>query len=187
MSSPPGYQDPFETWSAKFSRKIKENPWVPIGCLATCGALAMSAAKLRAGKSSDMNFWLRARVVLQGLTLVALLAGSMSIQKIRKEELARLNIGEDGLPQIEATTELAREKKEKERLGFEERLKAAQATTEMEEGLARRVVKGPAVHRERREDEPHPAANATTAAVKKSESWRWWSKSGGSGSQESSS
>jgi len=41
-----------------------------------------------------MNFWLRARVVLQGLTLVALLAGSMSIQKARKEELARSNIGE---------------------------------------------------------------------------------------------
>jgi len=38
-----------------------------------------------------MNFWLRARVVLQ---VVALLAWSMSIQKARKEELARLNIGE---------------------------------------------------------------------------------------------
>jgi hypothetical protein len=50
---------------------------------------------------------------------------------------------------IEATTELAREKeKEKE-------------------------MKGPAVHRERREDEPHPPANPTTAAVKKSENWRW--------------
>jgi len=45
---------------------------------------------------------------------------------------------------IEATTELAREKKkEKEMLKFKERLKAAQATTGMEEGLARRVVKGP--------------------------------------------
>jgi len=86
------------------------------GCLATCGALAISAAKFRAGKSSDVNFWLRARVVLQGLTLNALLAGSMSIQEVQKEELARLNIGQD----IEATTEPAR-KKEKEKLEFEER------------------------------------------------------------------
>jgi len=56
------------------------------------------------------------------------LAGSMSIQKARIEELAKLNIGEDGLPQIEATTELAREK---EKLEVEERLQAAQATAEM--------------------------------------------------------
>lgn len=147
----------------------------------------MSAAKLRAGKSSDMNYWLRARVVLQGLTLVALLAGSMSIQKTRKEELARLNIGEDGLPQIDATTELLREKKkEKEKLEFEERLKEAQAATEIEEGFGRRVVKGPAVHKERREDESRPAANATIAAVKKSESWRWWSRNDGSGPHEGS-
>jgi cobalamin-dependent methionine synthase I len=112
----------------------------------------------------------------------------MSIQKARKQEIASLNIGEDGLPQIEATTELLREKKkEKEKMEFEERLKAAQAATEMEEGLPRRVVKGPAVHRERREEESHTATNATTAAVRKSESWRWWSRSGGSGSQESGS
>lgn len=31
MSSGFGYQDPLETWSAKFGRKFKENPWVPLG------------------------------------------------------------------------------------------------------------------------------------------------------------
>ena len=25
------YQDPLETWNEKFSRKFKENPWVPLG------------------------------------------------------------------------------------------------------------------------------------------------------------
>jgi hypothetical protein len=121
-----------------------------------------------------MNYWLRARVGLQGLTLVALVAGSMSIQKARKEEMARLNAGGDegGLAQ-----------KEKEKLEFEERLKEAQATTEMEEGLSKRVVKGPAVRTEKREERiqassSEPATNTTSAAVKQSKSWRWWSNGG---------
>ena len=120
-----------------------------------------------------MNYWLRARVGLQGLTLVALVAGSMSIQKARKEEMARLNAGgDDG--------ELAQKK---EKLEFEERLKEAQATTEMEEGLSKRVVKGPAVRTEKREERiqasfSEPATNTTPAAVKQSKSWRWWSKGG---------
>lgn len=127
-----------------------------------------------------MNFWLRARVGLQGLTLVALVAGSMSIQEARKEEMARLNAGGD-------EGELA-QKKEKEKLEFEERLKEAQAATEMEEGLSKRVVKGPAVRTEKREERiqassSEPAANTTATAVKQSKSWRWWwSKSGDSDS-----
>lgn len=176
MLPPPGYQDPLETWSEKFARKFKENPWVPIGCLATCGALVMSAIKLRAGKSSEMNYWLRARVGLQGLTLAALVVGSMAIQNARKEEMAQLNAGE-------GEGELA-QKKEKEKLEFEERLKEAQAATEMEEGLSKKVVKGPAVKNEKREERmlagqsgaSEPAANATSAAVKESKTWRWWSK-----------
>ena len=134
----------------------------------------MSAVKLRAGKSSEMNLWLRARVGLQGLTLVALVAGSMAIQKARKEETDRLNAGG-------GEGELA-QKKEKERLEFEERLKEAQATTEMEQGLSKRVVKGPAVRTEKREERIQASssepANTTSAAVKQSKSWRWWSKSG---------
>lgn len=115
-----------------------------------------------------MNLWLRARVGLQGLTLVAIVAGS----QVRKEEMARLN--DEG--------ELAQKKEEK--LEFEERLKEAQATTEMEQGFSKRVVKGPAVRTEKREERiqassSEPAANPTSAAVKQSKSWAWWgSKSG---------
>ncbi|KAF8962087.1 hypoxia induced protein conserved region-domain-containing protein [Flammula alnicola] len=192
------YQDPLETWSEKANRKFKENPWVPIGCLATCGALVMSAIKMRQGQSKNMNYWLRARVVLQGLTLAVLVAGSMSIQKSRNKEIANAGIGEaeGGLPRNEATTELLLEKrKEKEKLEFEERLREAQEATEMEEsaGLSgMKTVKGPTVHKERREEErrKHDAAarqgaGSTIGAVKKSNSWRWWSKgSSGSGSQE---
>ncbi|KAF8950037.1 hypoxia induced protein conserved region-domain-containing protein, partial [Flammula alnicola] len=112
-----------ETWSEKANRKFKENPWVPIGCLATCGALVMSAIKMRQGQSKNMNYWLRTRVVLQGLTLVVLVAGSMSIQKSRNKEIADAGVGknEEGLL-----------RNEKERQEFEERLREAQHATEME-------------------------------------------------------
>jgi len=132
----------------------------------------MSASKLRAGKSTEMNYWLRARVGLQGLTLGALVVGSMSIQKPRQEELAMLNTGGE-------ESELAK-KKEKEKLEFEARLKEAQATTAMEEGLLKKVGKGPAVHRREERIEAEPAANTTSGVVKQSNSWRWWgwSKSG---------
>ncbi|CAA7268807.1 unnamed protein product [Cyclocybe aegerita] len=184
---PRAYQDPLETWSEKFVRKFNENPWVPLGCLATCGALVMSAVKLRAGKSKDMNYWLRARVVLQGVTVLALLSGTMSLQKAREARLAAEAAGELSEP------ELSKEKqaeKEKERSEFEERLKQAELTTEVEAGFGiagtrrvktsdvkRDVGSGPA--------QPPPAPNATSNELKSSGKWRWWSSSSNSSSQNS--
>jgi len=116
----------YETWTEKFKRKFNENPWVPIGCLATTGALLMASVRMRAGKSKDMQYWLRARVAFQGLTLVALVAGSMAIRAQRKEQLAESGVDET-LPRNEATTELIKErKKEREKTEFEERLKGAE-------------------------------------------------------------
>ena len=217
MSLGSRYQDPFETWSAKFSRKFKENPWVPlgaffchfldnwnaftishiynIGCLATCGALVMSAVKMRAGKSKSMNYWLRARVVLQGVTLVALVAGSMALQKQKNAQISDLGIDAAELPRNEATTELSREKKKiLEQREFEERLKDAEAAAEREQGVGMMVVKGPSVNKERREEEKKRAQTQQTDSedasqspvlneVKKSNSWLWWS-SGKSSEQQ---
>jgi len=116
----------YETWTEKFKRKFNENPWVPVGCLATTGALLMASVKMRAGKSKDMQYWLRARVAFQGLTLVALVAGSMAIQAQRKQQLNESGVDET-LPRNEATTELINQrKKEKEKAEFEERLKGAE-------------------------------------------------------------
>jgi len=154
-------QDPLESWSQKFSRKFKENPWVPIGCLATCGALVMSAVKLRAGKSQQMNHWLRARVALQGATVVALLLGSTW-----GREWLKKNFGKEGAIASSEEAELSKElKREKERMEFEERLRGAQEATEQEESLGisgKRVVKGPTV--------------TTSAAVKNSDSYRQWTQ-----------
>jgi len=188
-----------ETWSEKFGRKFKENPWVPLGCLATCGALVMSAARMRAGKSTSMNYWLRARVVLQGVTLVALVAGSMALQREKNTQISDLGIGaaDGGLPRNGATTELNREKKKiRERQEFEERMKDAELSAEREQGLGMMTVKGPSVNKERREEEekkrlvsvptqqadPSPQSSVVNE-VKKSNSWGWWS-SGKSSEQQ---
>ncbi|KAF9485678.1 hypothetical protein BDN70DRAFT_870988 [Pholiota conissans] len=160
---PPMYQDPSESWSDKAQRKFKENPWVPLGCLATTGALVMSAIKMRQGQSKTMNYWLRARVALQGATLVALVGGSMSLQKARKERLLKEAAdAEAGFPgglsgaftQSPADTEGVKltgeqmRQREVEKREFAERMRAAEMAAEMEAGAGlsgMRTVKGPVV------------------------------------------
>jgi len=150
----------------------------------------MSAAKMRAGKSTSMNYWLRARVVLQGLTLVALVAGSIALQKKKDTQISDIGAAEGGLPRNEAATELRLEKKILEKQEFEERLKDAQVAAEQEQGVGMMTVKGPSVNKERREEEekkkrqaPVQTQQADTSQlispvlneVKKSNGWRWWS------------
>jgi len=143
----------------------------------------MSAVKMRQGKSKQMNHWLRARVGLQGVTLVALVGGSLALQKARKEELEK-NGG--------ALTESQEAQRAQEKLEFEQRLLEAQMTVEMENeagvsGL--KTVKGPALNNRRREEERRKTEETaavsaasveekvdgpTTEAVK---SRAWWSSS----------
>jgi len=111
----------FESWSEKFNRKVSENPWVPLGCLATCGALVMSAVKMRQGKSQSMNYWMRARVGLQGVTLVALVVGAM---KLTQEKEAA------------AAVTLPAESALKDKLEFEQRLRDAEQAHSEETGIA---------------------------------------------------
>jgi Hypoxia induced protein conserved region len=155
----------------------------------------MSAVKMRAGKSKSMNYWLRARVVLQGLTLVALVAGSMALQKQKNAQISDLGIDAAELPRNEATTELSKEKKRiLEQREFEERLKAAEAAADQEKGVGMMVVKGPSVNKERREEEKKrvqtqlPDSDASQSPVlnevKKSNSWLWWSNGKSSERQE---
>ena len=187
-SRPRFYQDPYETWADKFKRKFNENPWVPIGCLATCGALVMSGVKMRQGDSQTMNYWMRARVALQGLTIVAVVAGSMALQKRRSAaELAEAQPTED-----------EEKKRARERAEFEGRLREAEKVVEMEAGAGlagQRTVKGPTVNRDeehRRVEEQQkaagaaslPATGATSAAVKKTSSWKWWSSKSSSTDDE---
>lgn len=180
----------YETWTEKFKRKFSENPWVPIGCVATTGALVMSAVKMKAGKSKDMQYWLRARVALQGLTLVALVAGSMAIQASRK---AQLSDNADGAPRNEVATELLREqKKEREKAEFEERLRGAERAHAEEQAIvARGSAKAKSSGIAASIDEPSTmqktaASTDVVSSAKSGSSWtRWLGWGSSKGSDES--
>ncbi|KAJ7507305.1 hypoxia induced protein conserved region-domain-containing protein, partial [Mycena galericulata] len=65
-----------ETTGQKFGRKCRENPYVPIGGVLTVANLVMAIWNSARGESMKMNYWLRGRVAMQGLTIVALLVGA---------------------------------------------------------------------------------------------------------------
>ncbi|KAJ7164961.1 hypothetical protein C8R46DRAFT_1276882 [Mycena filopes] len=67
---------PYETTGEKFGRKCRENPYVPVGGALTVVNLVMAIWNHARGESMKMNYWLRGRVAMQGLTIVALLVGA---------------------------------------------------------------------------------------------------------------
>ncbi|KAJ8931143.1 hypothetical protein NQ314_015984 [Rhamnusium bicolor] len=77
---------PTETFAQKFVRKFLENPFVPIGCLATISALSYGLWSFRHGQKKMSQYMMRTRVVAQGLTVMAMVAGiSMGAQKVTKK------------------------------------------------------------------------------------------------------
>nr|XP_046262271.1 HIG1 domain family member 2A, mitochondrial [Scatophagus argus] len=64
-----------ETFKEKFLRKTKENPFVPIGCLATAGALTFGLRAFHQGKTRQSQMWMRARIFAQGFTVVTIVVG----------------------------------------------------------------------------------------------------------------
>ncbi|CAG9760609.1 unnamed protein product [Ceutorhynchus assimilis] len=66
---------PLESTLDKFMRKSKENPFVPIGAVATCGALFYGLWSLKKGEKRMSQYMMRTRVVAQGLTIAAVVGG----------------------------------------------------------------------------------------------------------------
>ncbi|KAJ0183255.1 hypothetical protein K1T71_001231 [Dendrolimus kikuchii] len=66
-----------ESTQAKFVRKFTENPFVPIGCLATAGALSYGLWSFRTGRKRMSQQMMRLRIVAQGFTITALVVGVM--------------------------------------------------------------------------------------------------------------
>ncbi|KAL9982480.1 hypothetical protein ACROYT_G004527 [Oculina patagonica] len=64
-----------ETMGQKFKRKTKENPFVPIGALATVGALSYGLFSFIRGDARMQQYMMRTRVAAQGGTLLAVIAG----------------------------------------------------------------------------------------------------------------
>ncbi|KAL4683657.1 hypothetical protein H8959_021351 [Pygathrix nigripes] len=72
--SPTVYGNP-ESFKEKFLRKTRENPVVPIGCLATVAALTYGLYSFYRGDSQRSQLMMRTRIAAQGFTVTALLLG----------------------------------------------------------------------------------------------------------------
>ncbi|KAM9850265.1 HIG1 domain family member 2A, mitochondrial [Aulostomus maculatus] len=64
-----------ETVKQRFIRKTKENPFVPIGCIGTAGALTYGLIAFQKGKTRQSQLLMRGRIFAQGFTVVALIVG----------------------------------------------------------------------------------------------------------------
>ncbi|NP_001087828.1 HIG1 hypoxia inducible domain family member 2A S homeolog [Xenopus laevis] len=64
-----------EGFKSKFIRKVKENPFVPIGCLATAGALTYGLISFKQGKTRQSQLLMRTRILAQGFTVAAIMVG----------------------------------------------------------------------------------------------------------------
>ncbi|XP_066498769.1 HIG1 domain family member 2A, mitochondrial [Hoplias malabaricus] len=64
-----------ESFQEKFIRKTKENPFVPIGCLGTAGALMYGLRAFKHGKTRQSQLLMRTRIFAQGFTVVAIIVG----------------------------------------------------------------------------------------------------------------
>lgn len=75
-----------ESQREKFIRKFKENPFVPVGCLATTLALSYGLWCFRTGQKKMSQYMMRTRIAAQGLTVIALVIGiGLSAQKTSKK------------------------------------------------------------------------------------------------------
>ncbi|KIP07402.1 hypothetical protein PHLGIDRAFT_423124 [Phlebiopsis gigantea 11061_1 CR5-6] len=113
-----------EHWKTKIIRKSKENPFVPLFTALTVGALVMATRNTGPkGNSRNLNRWFRLRIAFQGATIVAVVAGTYMMQQQQQQ-------------QASATSETDEEKRVRERLAFEARLREAEATHAEEQKVA---------------------------------------------------
>ena len=84
----------------------------------------MASNKLRKRQSKDMNYWLRARVVAQGFTIVAVVAGAWMMGQTKPQ------IDKSAREQDEMLAGLQRRREE-----FEERLRNAEESHRLEQEI----------------------------------------------------
>jgi hypothetical protein len=113
---------------------------VYLGSLATVGALVVAMVKMRRGQSQSFNHWLRVRVAAQGLTIVALVAGTYSL---RPKDAP---VDDPTLTRNDVDVERRRlEKLAKEKDEFEERMKGAEVAHDVETSFMQHRRKARAV------------------------------------------
>ncbi|XP_070153558.1 HIG1 domain family member 2A, mitochondrial [Polyergus mexicanus] len=70
-----------ETIFDKAKRKTRENPLVPIGCLATTAALSVGLVSFVKEKSQMQQYMMRARVGAQAFTIACIVVGFILLPK----------------------------------------------------------------------------------------------------------
>ena len=64
-----------ESRKQRLGRKLKANPFVPLGCGLTAAALTVGLFHYSKGNQRKSNLMMRARVAAQGFTIFVLVAG----------------------------------------------------------------------------------------------------------------
>ncbi|PBC25961.1 HIG1 domain family member 2A, mitochondrial [Apis cerana] len=65
----------FETLREKMMRKVKQNPIIPLGILATTSALCYGIYSFYVGNTKMSQFMMRTRVGAQSFTILAIIGG----------------------------------------------------------------------------------------------------------------
>ncbi|KAI9354733.1 hypoxia induced protein conserved region-domain-containing protein [Pilaira anomala] len=72
-----------ETGLDKIKRKAREEPFVPAGVALTCFALIAATVGIKTGNRAYANNMFRLRVAAQGLTVMAMVGGSIYYQQMK--------------------------------------------------------------------------------------------------------
>lgn len=103
-----------ESRLAKLTRRLREEPLIPLGCLLTCWALFGATKQIRLGDHNAANRMFRRRIYAQGFTIAAMFAGSVYWQSDREkrkewntlnEEKKRVEKRDKWLAELEARDE----------------------------------------------------------------------------------
>lgn len=114
----------------------------------------MASNKLRKRQSKDMNYWLRARVVAQGFTIIAVVTGAWMMGQTKPQ------IDKSAREQDEMLAGLQRRREE-----FEERLRNAEENHKLEQEILKKPPAEPtrtSVTRETDTQLPQPTQASST-------------------------
>mmetsp|Transcript_3758 Transcript_3758/g.5833 ORF Transcript_3758/g.5833 Transcript_3758/m.5833 type:complete len:97 (+) Transcript_3758:130-420(+) len=93
MDANGGFEMKDQSASAKLKRLCTEQPFVPIGCLATVGFLVNGLNQMRKGNSRNSQLMMRGRVLAQGFTVLCIYFGVAAANKAKEpksiEDLGR--------------------------------------------------------------------------------------------------
>jgi hypothetical protein len=142
---------------------MKEEPLIPAGVALTCAALIQATRKMNRGDKKSMNFWLRARIGAQGLTVAAMLGYSFVIGFGRFGST-------DGANEQRERKSL---EEEQERARFAARMKEVEEEHNLQEGVQRTVTGIPPLV-SKPSPSPVSAPISSTAHLSWSEQWFGW-------------